>query len=254
MRPTRGRSMSKHRKSSGDKSSSDKKQKSNGKRELKKKTMAAEIGGALMREEAPKPEPRPAAEVAKPALVPLRRRRNLCRAQLRPARRRQRLCVAIPAAAKPAPRPVLEAAKPAPRPVQPAVSQAPARKKPLEPRSRTNRLPRLRPRRAEPKAGESAAVSWQRSFDAARLVTVEVNGPAARFRPAHIASGTRPRPSNGTDADRGGAAPARLLRRAHEDDAHQAEAIRALSVDLVARANEPIREQLRMKRMTAWWG
>ena len=35
---------------------------------------------------------------------------------------------------------------------------------------------------------------------------------------------------------------------------HQAEALRALSVDLVARANEPIREQLRMKRMTAWWG
>ena len=47
--------MSKHRKSSGHKPPGDKKQKSNGKREVKKKTVAAEIGAALMREEAPKP-------------------------------------------------------------------------------------------------------------------------------------------------------------------------------------------------------
>jgi hypothetical protein len=47
--------MSKHRKSSGHKPPGDKKQKSNGKREVKKKTVAAEIGAALMREGAPKP-------------------------------------------------------------------------------------------------------------------------------------------------------------------------------------------------------
>ena len=55
--------MSKHRKSSGHKPPGDKKQKSNGKREVKKKTVAAEIGAALMREEAPKP----ASAVSRPA-------------------------------------------------------------------------------------------------------------------------------------------------------------------------------------------
>ncbi len=55
--------MSKHRKSSGHKPPGDKKQKSNGKREVKKKTVAAEIGAALMREEAPKP----ASTVSRPA-------------------------------------------------------------------------------------------------------------------------------------------------------------------------------------------
>ena len=55
--------MSKHRKSSGHKPPGDKKQKSNGKREVKKKTVAAEIGAALMREEAPKP----ASCVSRPA-------------------------------------------------------------------------------------------------------------------------------------------------------------------------------------------
>ena len=55
--------MSKHRKSSGHKPPGDKKQKSSGKREVKKKTVAAEIGAALMREEAPKP----ASTVSRPA-------------------------------------------------------------------------------------------------------------------------------------------------------------------------------------------
>ena len=55
--------MSKHRKSSGHKPPGDKKQKSNGKREVKKKTVAAEIGASLMREGAPKP----ASTVSRPA-------------------------------------------------------------------------------------------------------------------------------------------------------------------------------------------
>ena len=114
--------MSKHRKPPGDKSSSGKKQKTERKRELKEKTIAAEIGGVVMREEAAKPEPRPAAEAAKPVPRPTPPREEAAKAVRR----------SIPAAAIPAPRPVLEAAKPAPRPVQPAVSQAPASKKPLE--------------------------------------------------------------------------------------------------------------------------
>jgi hypothetical protein len=55
--------MSKHRKSSGHKPPGDKKQKSSGKREVKKKTVAAEIGASLMREGAPKP----ASTVSRPA-------------------------------------------------------------------------------------------------------------------------------------------------------------------------------------------
>jgi phasin protein len=69
MRPIRGTVMSKHRKSSGHKPPGDKKQKSSGKREVKKKTVAAEIGSALMREEAPKPASTPVSRTARPVVV-----------------------------------------------------------------------------------------------------------------------------------------------------------------------------------------
>ena len=75
--------MSKHRKSSGHKPPGDKKQKSNGKREVKKKTVAAEIGAALMREEAPKP----ASAVSRPARpVVVKRLRRKRRSSLRQSR------------------------------------------------------------------------------------------------------------------------------------------------------------------------
>ena len=61
--------MSKHRKSPGHKPPADKKQTSNGKREVKKKTVAAEIGSALMREEAPKPASTPVSRPARPVAV-----------------------------------------------------------------------------------------------------------------------------------------------------------------------------------------
>jgi hypothetical protein len=59
--------MSKHRKSSGHKPPGDRKQKSNGKR-VKEKTVAAEIGAALMREEAPKPASAPVSRPARPVV------------------------------------------------------------------------------------------------------------------------------------------------------------------------------------------
>ena len=164
----------------------------------------------------------------------------------------------VPEVAKPAPRPVLEAAKPAPRPVQPAVSQAPASKKPLEPRSVPAKpLAAVEPEASpEPKAAESAAESWQRSLDAARLGTVEVNRLLLDIGRRNIASGFELARSLATART---PIEAVQLQLAFFDERmrtllHQAEALRALSVDLVARANEPIREQLRMKRMTAWWG
>ena len=251
--------MSKHRRPPGDKSSSGKKQKTERKKELKEKTIAAEIGGVVMREEAAKPEhrhvaeaakpaPRPVAEAAKPVPRPTPPREEAAKAVRRP----------VPEAAKPAPRPVLEAAKPAPRPVRPVVSQAPASKKPLEPRSVPAKpLAAVEPEASpEPKAAESAAESWQRSFDAARLGTVEVNRLLLDIGRRNIASGFELARSLATART---PIEAVQLQLAFFDERmrtllHQAEALRALSVDLVARANEPIREQLRMKRMTAWWG
>ncbi len=53
--------MSKHRKAQGHKPPGDKKQKSNGKKEVKDKIVAAELGAAVLREEAPKPAPVPVA-------------------------------------------------------------------------------------------------------------------------------------------------------------------------------------------------
>lgn len=236
--------MSKHRKPPGNKSSSGKKQKTERKRELKEKTIAAEIGGVVMREEAAKPEPRPVAEAAKPVPRPAPPREEAAKAVRRPA----------PEVAKPAPRPVLEAAKAAPRPIQPAVSQAPASKKPLEPRS----IPAKPLAAVEPEASPEpkAAESWQRSLDAARLGTVEVNRLLLDIGRRNIASGFELARSLATART---PIEAVQLQLAFFDERmrtllHQAEALRALSVDLVARANEPIREQLRMKRMTAWWG
>lgn len=247
MRLTRGRSMSKHRKPPGDKSSSGKKQKTERKRELKEKTIAAEIGGVVMREEAAKPEPRPAAEVAKPAPRPVA---EAAKPVPRPTPPREETAKAVR-------RPVPEAAKPAPRPVRPVVSQAPASKKPLEPRSVPAKpLAAVEPEASpEPKAAESAAESWQRSFDAARLGTVEVNRLLLDIGRRNIASGFELGRSLATART---PMEAVQLQLAFFDERmrtllHQAEALRALSVDLVARANEPIREQLRMKRMTAWW-
>ena len=217
--------MSKHRKPPGNKSSSGKKQKTERKRELKEKTIAAEIGGVVMREEAAKPEPRPAPREE---------------------------------AAKAVRRLVPEAAKAAPRPIQPAVSEAPASKKPLEPRSIPAKpLAAVEPKASpEPKAAESAAESWQRFLDAARLGTVEVNRLLLDIGQRNIASGFELARSLATART---PIEAVQLQLAFFDERmrtllHQAEALRALSVDLVARANEPIREQLRIKRMTAWWG
>jgi hypothetical protein len=61
--------MSKHRKASGPKPRGDRKQKANGKKDVKDKTVAAEIGAAVMREEAPKPPPPPVQRPPAPAVA-----------------------------------------------------------------------------------------------------------------------------------------------------------------------------------------
>ena len=61
--------MSKHRKVPGHKPPGDKKQKTNGKKEVKDKVVAAELGEAVMREEAPKPAPAPVSRAERPALA-----------------------------------------------------------------------------------------------------------------------------------------------------------------------------------------
>ena len=253
--------MSKHRKPPGDKSSNGKKQKTERRKELKEKTVAAEIGGVAMREEAAKPEPRPVAEAAKPVRRPAPPREeaaNRPRPVAEAAKPVRRPAPPREEAAKPAPRPVPETAKPAPRPVQPAVSQAPASKKPLEPQPVPAKpLAAAEPEASpKPKAAESAAESWQRCFDAARLGTVEVHRLLLDMGRRNVASGIEF--ANRLATARTPIEAARLQLAFFDERMKtlldQAEALRALSVDLVARANEPIREQLRMKRMTAWWG
>jgi hypothetical protein len=108
----------------------------------------------------------------------------------------------------------------------------------------------------EPPAAESAVETLQRSFQVARLGTVEVNCMLIDIGRRNVASGL--------DFARGLATARTLIEVARLQLAffnermktlmHQAEELRALSADLVARANEPIREHLWMKRMSAWWG
>ena len=99
----------------------------------------------------------------------------------------------------------------------------------------------------ESQAAESAVDTWQRSLQAARLGTVEVNRMLVDIGRRNFASGLDFARSLATARTPIEAA---RLQLAFFDERmktllHQAEALRALSADLVARANEPIRAQLR---------
>jgi len=121
---------------------------------------------------------------------------------------------------------------------------------------------RVQPLVAEPEAlpelqaAESAVETLQRSFQVARLGTVEVNRMLIDIGRRNVASGLDFARSLATA--RTPIEVARLQLAFFDERMktlmHQAEELRALSADLVARANEPIREHLWMKRMSAWWG
>jgi hypothetical protein len=197
--------MSKHRKAQGHKSAGDKKQKANGKKEEKDRTVAAELGEAVMREEPPKPVAAPVARPERPA-------------------------------------PASEPAKPkakAPEPPPPVVKRKAPEPAPLAVKDETPDQPgRLL---------ETAVDTFERSFKAAGQGTIEVNRKLLDFTRANVSSGFDFAMSLASASS-----PVQFmqLQMNYWDErmkvlASQAAELRALSADLMAKANEPIREHIR---------
>ena len=219
--------MSKHRKSSGHKPPGDKKQKSNGKREVKKKTVAAEIGAALMREEAPKP----ASTVSRPARH-----------------------VVVKEVAKE------KAFEPPPvsRPARPVVVKEVAKEKAFEPPpvSRPAR-PVVENEAAKAKSQEPQALllgnpldTFGRSFTAAAQGAIAVNQKLIDFARANMQSSFDFAMSLATASS-----PMQMmqLQVSYWNErmkvlASQAEELRVLSADLTAKTSEPIRQYMWVKR------
>ena len=243
--------MSKHRKSSGHKPPGDKKQKSNGKREVKKKTVAAEIGAALMREEAPKPASTPVSRPARPVVVKEVAKEKALEPPpvSRPARPVVVKEVAKEKALEPPPvsrpaRPVVvkEVAKekaleppPVSRPARPVVENEVAKEKPLEPPA--------------PLLGNPLD-TFERSFKAAGQGAIAVNQKLIDFARANMQSGFDFAMSLATASS-----PMQMmqLQVSYWDErmkvlASQAEELRVLSADLMAKTSEPIRQHMWAKR------
>jgi len=206
--------MSKHRRAQGHKPPGDKKQKQNGNKEVRDKTVAAELGEAVMREEAPKPAPAPVARPERPAPA-----KEVAKAK--------------------APEPPSPAVKhKAPEPPPPAV-KAKAPEPPPAAKDKTLESPGH--------LLETAIDTFERSFKAAGQGTIEVNRKLIDFTRANVSSGFDFAMSLASASS-----PAHLmqLQMSYWDErmkvlARQAEELRALSADLVAKANEPIREHIR---------
>jgi outer membrane biosynthesis protein TonB len=211
--------LSKHRKAQGHRPPGDKKPKANGKKVMKEKMIAAELGEAVMREPPPAPEPVPVpvAAVEPPAPV-------------KPVVKAKTPEPQAPAAKKKAPEPPpapAEQKAPAPQPA--AMDHAPE--------------PPLR-------LLENAVDTFERSFKAAGQGTMEVNRKLIDFTRANVSSGFDFAMSLASAAS-----PVQIvqLQMSYWDErlkvlASQAEELRALSAALVAKANEPIREQMRRAR------
>jgi hypothetical protein len=200
--------MSKHRKSQGHKPPGDKQHKANGKKETKDKIVAAEFEEAVMREEAPKPAPEP---VAPPE--PVRAKGTAKPKAPAPVIKAKTLA------------PVAKAKTPAPPPLA-------AKDEPPEPPGRLL---------------ETAVDSFERSFKAAGQGTVAVNRKLLDFTRANVSSGFDFAMSLAAASS-----PVEImqLQMSYWDErmrvlARQAEELRALSADVVAKANEPIRQHFR---------
>jgi hypothetical protein len=221
--------MSKHRKEQGHKSPGDKKQKSNGKKEAKDKIVAAELDEAVKREEAPRPAPAPVArpeEAPRPAPAPV----------ARPAR----------------PAPAKESVKPkAPVPPPPAAKvKTPEPPPPVVKRKAPEPPPLAAADKALESPGrllETAVDTFERTFKAAGQGTIEVNRKLLDFTRANLSSGFDFAMSLASASS-----PVQImqLQMSFWDErmkvlASQAEELRALSADLVAKTSEPIRAHMR---------
>ena len=209
--------MSKHRKVQGHKPPGDKKQKINRKKEEKDKTVAAELDEAVKREEAPRPAPAPVARPERPA----------------PAKQSVKPKAPVPpaAAAKvkaPEPPPVVKRKAPEPPPaVKDETLEEPGR------------------------LLETAVDAFERTVKAAGQGTIAVNRKLIDFARANVSSGFDFAMSLASASN-----PVEImqLQMSYWDEhlkvlASQAEELRALSADLVAKTSEPIRAQMRRARL-----
>lgn len=211
--------MSKHRKPQGHKPPADKYPRANGKKVVKEKSIAAELGEAVTREAAPAPEPEPVpvAAVEPPAPV--------------------KPVVKVKAPEPPAPvKPVVKVKEPPP--------PAAKKKAPEPPPAATDHEPE------PPLHLLENADTFERSLKAAGQGTMEVNRKLIDFTRANVSSGFDFAISLATASS-----PVQVvqLQMSYWDErlkvlANQAEELRALSAELVAKANEPIREQMRRAR------
>jgi len=211
--------MSKHRKAQGHKPAGDKKHKANGKKVMKERVVAAELGEAVMREAIP----------ASPAPVP------------------------VPVAAVEPPAPVKQAVKAkAPEPPPPAAKKKAPEPAPAAPKKKSPEPPAMTDCVSEPPLHllENAVDTFERSLKAAGQGTMEVNRKLIDFTRANVSSGFDFAKSLATAES-----PVQVmqLQMSYWDErlkvlANQAEELRVLSAELVATANEPIREQLRRAR------
>jgi hypothetical protein len=207
--------MSKHRKEQGHKAPGDKKQKANGKKETKEKIVAAELEEAVKREEAPRPAPAPIARPARPA-------------------------------------PAKESVKPkAPVPPPPAAkAKTPEPPAPVAKRKAPEPSPLAAAGKAPESPGrllETAVDTFERTFKAAGQGTIEVNRKLLDFTRANMSSGFDFAMSLASASS-----PVQImqLQMSFWDErmkvlASQAEELRVLSADLVAKTSEPIRAHMR---------
>jgi hypothetical protein len=231
--------MSKHRKEQGHKAPGDKKQKANGKKETKEKIVAAELEEAVKREEAPRPAPAPIVRAARPA----------------PAKEsvKSKAPVPPPSAAKvktPEPPPPVvkrKATVPPPPAAKVKTSEPPP---PVVKRKAPEPSPLAAADKAPASPGrllETAVDTFERTFKAAGQGTIEVNRKLLDFTRANMSSGFDFAISLASASS-----PVQImqLQMSFWDErmkvlASQAEELRALSADLVAKTSEPIRAHMR---------
>jgi hypothetical protein len=206
--------MSKHRKEQGHKSPGDKKQKANGKKEAKDKIVAAELDEAVKREEAPRPAPAPVARPGRPGAA---------KESVKPK-------APVP------PPPVAKVNTPEP---PPPVVRRKAPEPPLAVKDETPESPS--------RLLETAVDTFERSFKAAGQGTLEVNRKLLDFTRANVSSGFDFAMSLASASS-----PVQImqLQMRFWDErmkvlASQAEELRALSAELVAKTSEPIRAHMR---------
>jgi hypothetical protein len=257
--------MSNHRKSprgtervpaTNGKAPNAKKQKPAGKKHLKQKIVAAEMGETVRRQEAASPESAPAAAKAKPAQkaepTPAAKKPVRPAAESEPAESKPKAATTPPQAAeKPAPaesKPAPAAAKPAPaaaKPASPGTKPAPA--KPAQVAAKPAQLgANGRAAPAQNLLGITVD-TLEQSFKAAGQGTVAVNCKLLDFARVNVNSGL----DHAKDLA-AARSPVRIMRLQMEywhdcleTFASQAQEFRALSAEFVARASAPLRQHLR---------